>query len=330
VEVSDDVSGGGEAEQGGKPATSAPRCLLVMNPHSRNGDSHVDTLVGAIHRAGAGLIGGTPVTADALQRGLDTLRADLQPDRDRILVSGGDGTINRVLPHLCELGVPLGILPMGTANDLARTLAIPDDPEAAVAIALRGTVVRIDLGRVNGELFANVASIGLGPKVTEKLSADLKKHLGVLGYPRAVLSAYAESKPFRCRISVDGGRERRLRSLHLAVGNGRFYGGGATVFEDAAIDDQRLDLYSLSPMPLWRLMWLAPWVKLGRHRQVEDVFTEHGTTIRISTSRELSVSADGEILTQTPAHFEVLPGALAVVVPGDHRAPGLNYPGTAA
>jgi diacylglycerol kinase (ATP) len=315
----------GTGEWRADPA-SPRRCVLVLNPRSRNGDGNRDELVSTIRAAGVALIDDQPVDAEALPEVLRRHRPELRPASDRILVGGGDGTINRLLPHLVEASLPLGILPMGTANDLANTLGLPEEPHAAVQTALFGHVVRVDLGRVNGKLFANVASIGLGPKVTEKLSAELKKQLGALGYPRALLDAYRESRPFHCGISVDGGPERRVRALHLAVGNGRFYGGGATVFEDARIDDERLDLFSLAPMPLWRLLLVAPWVKLGRHRAIDDVYTLHGRTVSVSTRRPLPISADGEILAQTPACFEVLPGALSVVVGGDGPAPGLGAP----
>ncbi len=299
----------------GRNAEVTERCLLVLNPRSRDGDGHTDEAVAAVLKAGVTLIGDSPIATDALPEVLRRQRSTLYPSSDRILVGGGDGTINRLLPYLVEASLPLGILPLGTANDLARTLGVPDEVPAAIETALHGPVVRIDLGRVNGRLFANVASIGLGPKVTEKLSAGLKQQLGILGYPMALLNAYRESRPFRCRITVDDFPERRLRSLHLAIGNGRHYGGGATVFEDAAIDDHRLDLFSLSPLPLWRLLLVAPWLKRGRHREVNDVCSLHGRTIEVSTSRPLAVSADGEILARTPARFEVLPGALAVAVP---------------
>jgi YegS/Rv2252/BmrU family lipid kinase len=294
----------------------------VLNPRSRKGDGDGGTLVATIRSAGATLIEDRPIDVQALPEALRGQGSALDPSSDRILVGGGDGTINRLLPHLVKTAVPLGILPLGTANDLASTLGLPEEPLAAVKTALHGTVVRIDLGRVNGKLFANVASIGLGPKVTEKLSAELKKQLGTFGYPLALLDAYRESRPFHCRISVDDGPARRVRALHLAVGNGRFYGGGATVFEDARIDDHRLDLFSLAPMPLWRLLLVAPWVKLGLHRHMNDVYSLHGRTISVTTRRALPISADGELLARTPARFEVLPSALSVVA--GNAAPGLR------
>ena len=304
---------------------SARRCLLVLNPHSRHGDSGHETLLATLERMGVELVEQAPIDPQRLPEALRRLETP-HAQNDRILVGGGDGTINRLLPRLLEAALPVGIIPLGTANDLALTLGIPEDPAEAVRIAVTGRPVPIDLGRVNGELYANVASIGLGPKVTEQLSADLKQSLGVLGYPRALLSAYRESKPFHCRISVDGGPEKRLRTIHLAVGNGRFYGGGTTVFEDAAIDDRRLDLFSLSPMPLWRLLLVAPWLKYGRYRELEEVWTGHGSRIRVTTSRKLAVSADGELVSETPADFELLPGALRICVPwvDEVSLPGLQ------
>jgi len=303
----------------------ARRVLLTLNPHSRNGDSGKESLVVALKQLGVEFIEQAPSDPQRLSETLGRLdREHLPPDR--ILVGGGDGTINRLLPQLLAAALPVGIIPLGTANDLARTLGIPEDPVEAVRIAATGRSETIDLGMVNGKLYANVASIGLGPKVTERLSGELKQSLGVFGYPRILLNAYRESKPFHCRISVDGTPAKRLRTLHLAVGNGRFYGGGTAVFEDAAIDDRRLDLFSLSPIPLWRLLTLAPWLRYGRHRVLEEVWTAHGTSIEVTTSHKLAISADGELVSETPARFELLPRALEVCVPSVDVAaiPGLN------
>jgi diacylglycerol kinase family enzyme len=160
-----------------------------------------------------------------------------------------------------------------------------------------------------------VASIGLGAKVTETLSAELKARLGFLGYPTAMLSAYREARPFRARIRADDGPLRRMRCIHLAVGNGPRYGGGARISSDARPDDGRLHLFALAPLPLWRLILLAPWLGLGRNRDLSDALTEKARRFRVETSRPLPISADGELVARTPAVFDLLPGALAVMVP---------------
>jgi YegS/Rv2252/BmrU family lipid kinase len=301
------------------------RCLLVLNPHSRNGGSQRDALRDAVLGQGCELIGDTVDSEPAaLAERLHAHGAGLRPGSDRILVAGGDGTVQRLLPALVDAPLPVGLVPLGTANDLARTLGLPDDIDGAVAVACRGRPVRIDVGRINDCLFANVASLGLGPQVTRRLSARLKQRIGILGYPKALLGAYRDTKPFRCRVKVDGGEPVTLRTVHVAIGNGRHYGGGATVDECASIDDGMLDLYALSPMPLWRFILRGPWLKYGRHRRVDGVRTLHGRRMVVDTSRRLRISADGELVGHTPATVEVLPGALRVMVPRAGDADGLS------
>ncbi|MDZ7752975.1 MAG: lipid kinase [Gammaproteobacteria bacterium] len=302
-------------------------CLLVLNTRSRGGEEHADAIVEAIGRAGWTLAGDGPVAPEDFPAALEAHRGRLARASGRILVGGGDGTVHHLLPELMAAGLPVAVLPLGTANDLARTLGLSLDPHEALETALAGRLARIDLGRVNDTPFANVASIGLGPEVTERLSASMKRDLGIAGYPLALLRAYREVRPFRCRVTVDGERVPRFRAIHLAVGNGRYYGGGATVFSDARIDDQTLHFFGLSPEPFWRLVLKLPWLALGYHRQLSNIRTLHGRTLELRISRPLPISADGELVAETPARFEVLEGALVVVVPETPDGPGLGAAG---
>ena len=310
-------------KQAGCQDGSCAHGLLVVNPNSRSAAQAEGQLEQALRHSGFEPLGGRIGDATELREVLARHAGGLSPETDRIFVAGGDGTINGLLPILVQAPLPVVLLPLGTANDLARTLGLPSDIEAAAAVARDGIATPIDLGRVNGHLFANVASIGLGPKVTERLSQATKDYLGALGYGRALLVAYQEVRPFRCRIRVDEGRPRRIRAIHIAVGNGRFYGGGAVVEENAAIDDNRLDLYALSPMPLWRLLLAGPWLKRGQHQAVDGVTALQGNHIAIQTRRRLPVSADGELVARTPAVFEVVEKALSLMVPRDLPGAGL-------
>jgi YegS/Rv2252/BmrU family lipid kinase len=282
--------------------------LLVVNTRSRQGRASLDAVVERLESDGERLIVERPQTPQALVAAIRARCGQV----GRVIVGGGDGTLNLAAAPVLDCGVPLGIVPLGTANDLARTLGIPGDLAGAVEVLRRGLVRRIDLGQVNGHYFFNVASIGLGPRVTERLTSEAKSRLGPLEYPRALISAYREHRPFHARVSVDD-TTRWVRTMHLAVGNGRFYGGGAAVYEDAAIDDGRLDLFSLAPRPLWQLVLLAPWLRKGRHRPLRAVEMLHGTRARVETRRPMPVSADGEVLAETPAEFGVLPGILPVI-----------------
>jgi YegS/Rv2252/BmrU family lipid kinase len=232
------------------------------------------------------------------------------------VLGGGDGTMNAAAEALLETGLPLAILPLGTGNDLARTLGIPLDPVAAAEVAAGGATRRIDLGRVNDKHFFNVASIGLSVRVAEALTGEVKRRLGTLGYPVTVYRVLKEGRAFRAEIRPEGGGPPlALQTIQLAVGNGRFYGGGLVVDERAEIDDRLLHLYALRPRPLWRLAARALAFRSGRHDDPGAVEALAGRAFTVVTDRPMRVNTDGEITTRTPARFSVVPAALEVVVP---------------
>ena len=124
-----------------------------------------------------------------------------------------------------------------------------------------------------------------------------------------------EARCFGAVIRPDQGDEVAVRSLQIAVGNGRHYGGGMIVEETARIDDGRLDLYSLEFRDIWKLPFMAFAFRKGRHGLADDVRTMSGSGFEIRTRQPMPVNADGEIVTRTPAVFRVLPGAIRVFVP---------------
>ena len=239
---------------------------------------------------------------------------------DLVVVGGGDGTMNAAAPGLIETGLPLGILPLGTANDLARTLGIPEDLDAAARIITEGRTRRIDVGEVNGRPFFNVASIGLSAELALSLTRETKRRFGRLGYLIAALRVLSRAKPFRAVIKGETGTARVL-TLQVAVGNGLFYGGGMAVDKDAMIDDAQLNLYSLEMRRAWKLALMARAFRYGEHGAWREVRAAQGRAFEITTRRPRPVNADGEIITKTPATFRVRPGAVSVFAPAE--APGL-------
>ncbi|AOS97733.1 Putative lipid kinase BmrU [Microbulbifer aggregans] len=278
-----------------------------------------------------------------LDRGLESLRAagmevellesssvedSRRAIRDRcahlelVIVAGGDGTISSVAGTLLDCKLPFAILPLGTANDLARSLGIEGDLAAAFECIRADHRQNIDLGEVNGHYFFNAANMGLGTKVTEELESEAKARLGVFAYLKAVIAALTHAEQFRVEAQVDGERHR-FHSIQLAVGNGRFYGGGNVIDRDARVNDGKLSLYSLRPQRLWELLTLAPLLRRGEHRLAKRVFNAAGREIRIRTwPAGMAVHADGEPVTETPAMFKVIPAALEAVVAA--RAPVLQ------
>ncbi len=298
------------------PATAPRRALLIVNEHSRSGRDRGEVAERALAAAGLDVRRAhTGCREDASERIREARDAV-----DIVVVGGGDGTINALAPGIIETGLPLGILPLGTANDLARTLGLPLGIEGAVAVIAAGRTRRIDLGEVNGHPFFNVASLGFGVDLTHALTSDAKRRWGPLGYAVAGLRVLRRLRPFHVEITV-GGERHRSRTVHLAVGNGRHYGGGMTVSRDASIDDGRLDVYSLEVESVWGLLRLLPALRSGHTQDWTEIRTLAGQEIRVTARRQRSVNADGEIVTRTPATFRVLHGAVAVFAPGRSRAP---------
>ncbi len=248
---------------------------------------------------------------------------------DTIVIAGGDGTLNAAADALLDLQKPLGILPLGTANDLARTLGLPPDPAAAARVIAAGHTRQIDLGRVNDRWFFNAASIGLPVAIARAHDPALKRRLKVFAYVVATWRALKGMRRFGVRIEVDG-RKVVTRAIQVTVGNGVHFGGGMTVRADAAIDDGQLDVFALEARSFLDLLRLAPVVRFGLQDYDRQVLALRGRSVRIETRRPRSVNTDGEITTKTPAVFSVMEKAITVHVPAPPRSPfarlGLELP----
>jgi diacylglycerol kinase (ATP) len=287
--------------------------LLIVNRKSRSGTANIETAVYRLRRHGIEVIEGELQQPGQIPELIHRHRNNI----DCVIIGGGDGSMNAAAPALLDTRLPLGLLPMGTANDLARTLKIPNNVEQASEIIGAGLLHQIDLGCVNGCYFFNVANIGLGVHVTRHLSSDLKQRWGIFSYARGLIKAIKTFRPFRAEIVCDG-RRQRVRSMQIAVGNGRHYGGGMTIAEQASIDDHELFLYSLEHSRLWDLLKFAPAFRAGRFEERDPIYIEQGKHIEIITRKPMAITADGELVTSTPAKFRVLADAVNVFVPANY------------
>jgi YegS/Rv2252/BmrU family lipid kinase len=176
----------------------------------------------------------------------------------------------------------------------------------------------IDLGRVNDHYFFNVASVGLSVEITQKLTRGAKRRWGILAYGLTALKVVAQTRPFHATICVDG-ESRRVKTLQIAVGNGCYYGGGMMIANDALIDDQRLDIYSLDVEHWWQIFPLIYHLPQGRQKLLPWVRTFQGRSVEILTNKSRKINTDGEIMTETPAMFSVVPQAIEVFVPNPSK-----------
>jgi diacylglycerol kinase (ATP) len=286
------------------------RALLIVNPHSRRGKEHSLE----VRRR----LGGLGLELVAEEAGLEQDPPELirrhRAEINRVVVAGGDGTLNAAVQGLVGTGLPLAIVPLGTANNLARTLEIPLTIPEACEVAVRGTRRRIDLGRVNDRYFFTTASIGLSVQITEALTSKTKRRWGPLAYGVAAIRALTRSRPFHADISWPGG-SRHSRTVQIVVGNGRYYGSTLPVAADATIDDARLDLYSLEVRHWIEVVALAPSLKRGRHGRKKSVEALRATEFQVRTAVPREINVDGEICASTPGRFHVLAGALEVFAP---------------
>lgn len=291
------------------------RALMIVNPKSRQGSADLADVRTFLEHRGLVLSDAAPDGAAALAKCIEAHAGKVEC----VVLGGGDGTLNSAARALMDAKLALGILPLGTANDLARTLGLPTDLHEAAAVIADGYVQRVDIASVNGLYFFNGADIGLGVCVTKRLDAQTKRHWGVLAYGHGVLRAWRENRAFSARIRCDG-REERLRVIQLKIANGKYYGGGMTALEDAAIDDERLDLLAVRPQGFISMVKLAPALRRGTARKRPGIEVRSAREIDIITDRAMEVSADGEITTTTPAKFRILPRAVSIYVPAPEDA----------
>jgi len=286
------------------------RALLVVSRRSRHGEGDLSACLERLHSLGLAVTvhaADRPEEVPALIRGC---RAGI----DLAILGGGDGTANLAAEALVERRLTLALLPLGTANDLARTPGMPSDLGRACEIIAAGHARRIDLGQVNGEYFFNVASAGIGAQVPQRQAGARKRRWKVFGYLPSVVEAYRATRPFGAEIDCDGAHHR-LRCLHLAVGNGRHYGGGMTIAAEAGIDDGVLALSALRPQGLASLALLAPALRWGLQHEGGRMLSLRGRRIDVRALPVQAINADGELIAETPAKFRVARRALRLIVP---------------
>jgi YegS/Rv2252/BmrU family lipid kinase len=286
------------------------RALLLINPKSRNGAGPLTRALKRLDAAGIALVSVATRSPTEVSGTIVEARNDV----DAVIVAGGDGTMNAAARGLVETGLPLGLLPVGTANDLARTLGVPVDLDAAAGVIVAGSARRIDVGDVNGHLFFNVASLGLSAQLADSLTREGKRRWGRLSYAIAALRVLARARPFSAEIADSDG-VTAVKTLQIAVGNGLYYGGGMAVEETARIDDHELDLYSLELGRVWKLALMLRSFRTGRHGLWREVRTARARNFEVRTRKPRPINTDGELVTFTPARFSIHPAAVTVYAP---------------
>ncbi|MBG6137335.1 diacylglycerol kinase family protein [Longispora fulva] len=250
---------------------------------------------------------------ELLPPGADALRAAVAGGADAVVAMGGDGTVHAALQAVAGTGVPLGIVPLGTGNDLSAGLGLPGDPRAAVAAILAGRTRAVDLARVDGahgtSWFGSVLAAGFDALVNERANR-MRWPRGPRRYDLAIFAEMARLRPLRYRLVVDGVPEE-LDSVLLAVGNTVAYGGGMRICPGADPTDGLLDV-TLGVAGRLALATLKPKVRTGAHVDHPGVRTLRATTLEIA-GPDLHCYADGERIGPLPVTVTCVPGALTLL-----------------
>jgi YegS/Rv2252/BmrU family lipid kinase len=291
------------------------RALLLLNTQARLGAQRADDVIAALHDTGLDIVrpqtGSSGSVAQTIRRHGNSV--------DMVIVAGGDGSLHAAAQGLAGTGTPLGVIPLGTANDFAKTIGLPMDLAGACAVIAAGRTKSIDAGFVNGIYFLTEMSIGLSPLVARSVSRQDKAKRGPFALLLQALRVMRRMRRFRAALVCDG-RRHFLWTAQLTIGNSRHF-GGFVASDEASIDDRRLDLYSIDFRHIWNYLGALRALLRRRYDEERGVFTLHGRHFRISTRKPQPIEADGEIVAMTPAKVCVIPSAISVFVPdSDARA----------
>jgi YegS/Rv2252/BmrU family lipid kinase len=229
------------------------------------------------------------------------------------VVMSGDGLIGIVGGALAGGDVPLGILPAGRGNDLARVLGIPVEPAKAVAVLAAGDKRMIDVGEANGRRFLGIASVGFDSDAN-RIANQTKVIRGRLVYAYAALRALAAWKPARFTLRI-GEENLRFTGWSVAAANSSTFGGGMLLAPNASLEDGEFDIVMVGESGKLQYISNLPKVFKGTHVDNEEVRIVRARNLELSASRPFAVYADGEHITDLPASLRVLPKALSVLVP---------------
>ena len=308
------------------------RTALVVNVRSRRGRRHYPTVCRQLHNAGLDLLDLHPVTDP--RRLAQALAAAVDSGADLIVVGGGDGTLSEAAHQLAHRDLCLGVLPLGTTNNFARSLGLPLHLPAALRILTEGKVADVDLGHVAGRHFANLTSLGLSVQVAKHVPHQLKRILGRAAYPLTALALLPRHRPFTARLRLidttgddrdddNGGADATDRGAHelvthqLNIANGSHHAGRA-IARDTGLDDRELVIYRLGDAHRLRLtLATVRQTVTGPHRPLAHTPFLTARHVWLHTDPPMDLDVDGEIRGRTPAQITLEANALRVMVGAD-------------
>jgi YegS/Rv2252/BmrU family lipid kinase len=289
----------------------AARHLVIVNPSAGGGRARraLPELEAALEAHGLDY---RLVLTSSLEHGCEEAIRGAAAGQIPVVMSG-DGLIGQIGGVLAGGKVPMGVIPGGRGNDLARVLGIPTEIPGAVGLLAAASTRAIDVGEVNNRRFLGVASCGFDSDAN-RIANQARLLKGNLVYLYAALRALAAWKPAHFEVVLDGDRHW-FTGYSVAAANSKAFGGGMFIAPNAELDDGRLDVVWVSDVAKLRYLANLPKVFKGRHVDNEEVTVLRAAEVTISANRPFAVYADGDHLADLPATIRVLPRALTVIAP---------------
>ena len=236
-----------------------------------------------------------------------------------IVTAGGDGTLNGVINGIAKRAneVSVGLVPLGTGNDFARSLGLPATINENIDILLSAKTTPIDLVRVESDrprYFVNVSAGGFSGIVDEKLTPKIKRTWGPLAYIRSAAAALPELHGYRTDLVFDDEERLSVDLYNVIIGNGRFVAGGLPIAPDADLRDGLLDVVLIPKRPAAEVALLATEIILGKHLSSNAIIFRRAKKIAVRSRPRMWFNVDGELVGNEPAVFQVVPRALNFIV----------------
>jgi diacylglycerol kinase (ATP) len=288
---------------------------IILNPSSGN-IRDLDDVVARMARIPNAEIRLTDKPGSAARFARTAVRKGL----DVIIAAGGDGTLNEVINGIGENpgAARVGLIPLGTGNDFARSIGIPADLDTAIDLIRAEQTRAVDLVRVTSDevrYFVNVSAGGFSGLVDEKLTPEMKKTWGPLAYLRSAAAALPELRGYRTTLAFDDDESLMEELYNVVVANGRYVAGGSLIAPDAVIDDGLLDIVLIPKRPASELALVVAQMALGAHLSSKTIVYRRAAKLTVNSKPGMWFNVDGELVGNEPARFEIVPRALSFIAP---------------
>lgn len=296
--------------------TLPKQAVLIVNAQSRTGSETFEQARRMLEERGLELLAAYAIVDP--EQMAPTVRSALEAKAPMIIVGGGDGSLSSTIDDFLGTDTVFALLPLGTANSFAKTLGIGMDLESAVETIASGRKLRIDLGAIDGDYFANAAAMGLSPLIAETVPHGLKRTLGMVGYVLWAFRVAFRFRPFRLHVD-DGKVLHKTWATEARIANGTHH-GGIELVESASLQSGSIVIQAVTGRSLFGLAWswFSTLFKLRSRQQTVSEY--HGTRLRVITRPRQKISIDGELSARTPVVVTVARAAVWVAAPREDQA----------